>query len=292
VDGVSRDFAAYIAAMVSRGGPQSSEYGEITNWIACFDAAKRAGRVTAEQECHVMSSFGEAVSLDTVQGFVYQRPHGYAGDYEVIDRIYTHWLSPMEHLRAWDEYFHAQAVPHAVRNRKEFLHTLLDQLADGAQVLNLGSGPGRCMLEWFDRNPSREIHIDCVDMDSNAIGYAQSLNSRHLDRIRFSCQNVLRLRTERRYDLIWAAGLFDYFRDSTFVGVVKRLLPALDDGGRVVIGNFSVDNPTRAYMELGGWCLNHRTPEQLLELMGHAGLRAVVDAEPEGVNLFTMGTRA
>jgi SAM-dependent methyltransferase len=148
------------------------------------------------------------------------------------------------------------------------------------------------MLEWFDHNLSADARIDCIDMDPEAIEYARSLNGRHLNHVEFLCQNVLRFKTERRYELIWAAGLFDYFRDSTFVGVVKRLIPALEDAGRIVIGNFSVDNPTRAYMELGGWCLNHRTPDQLIDLMNRAGLEAVVETEPEGVNLFGVGIRA
>lgn len=139
------------------------------------------------------------------------------------------------------------------------------------------------------------MRFDCVDLDPRAIEYARVLNRSHLDTISFACQNVLRFRPERTYDLIWAAGLFDYFRDSAFVALAKRLWPAVSPGGRLVIGNFSLSNPTRAYMELGHWCLHHRSGPDLEALMTRAGLapeEVRIEAESEGVNLFAVGSRA
>lgn len=142
-----RDFASYIASMVSRGGPRADEYDDLTTRIAAFDAAKKSGLVTPFDERVVFGSFGEAVSLDTVQGLAFQRPYGYPGDFEVIDRIYTQWLSPQDNLRAWDEYFHAQAAPKAVRNRKRYFHRVLDELAVG--------GPS---ARSQPRKRTREVH--------------------------------------------------------------------------------------------------------------------------------------
>jgi hypothetical protein len=60
--------------------------------------------------------------------------------------------------------------------------------------------------------------------------------------------------------------------------------------GEIIIGNFSVSNPTRAYMEKGvAWYLFHRTPEQLRHLALKAGMQEEqieVKTEPLGVNLF------
>lgn len=289
---ISQEFAVYVHDLVVRGGPLESEYGEFTRRVREFDKAKRDGLVAKEDEQAVLDAFGDAVSVDTIQGFTAQRPHGYWGDYEVIDRIYTEWVSPHKELASWDRYFHAQAAPRAVRNRKAYFHSLLDRLSElkrNAYVLNLGSGPGRCMLEWLEANTATDVRFDCVDIDSEAIEYARFLNARHIDRITFRRRNVLRFRPEREYELIWAAGLFDYFEDRVFVAVVRRMLQALAPSGELVIGNFGAGNPTQAYMELGGWKLIHRTEDEMRGLMLASGAdpqSLQVHAEPEGVNLF------
>lgn len=151
-----------------------------------------------------------------MQGMSVVKPHGYAGDFEMIDRIYTRWLSPDDHLRRWDEYFHAQAAARAVRNRMGVFHHVLDQHVGRRQnntctVLNLGSGPGRCLAAWLNKNPDRRVQVDCVDYDADAIAYARTLNEKHLDRVAFLEENVVRLQPQNRYDLIWSSGLFDYF---------------------------------------------------------------------------------
>ena len=45
------------------------------------------------------------MSLSTIQGFVYNKPHGYAGDFEVIDRIYNYHIAEPKHLSKWDTFF-------------------------------------------------------------------------------------------------------------------------------------------------------------------------------------------
>jgi len=297
VNSASMAFAAFVRDMVGRGGPKFTEHEELTTWIRLFDSAKHQGLVTAADEMEVFAAFGDAFSLDTVQGFAFRKPYGYSGDFEMIDRIYTSWMSSRPDLIAWDQYFHAQAAPAAVRNRKAYFHRLLDELVDrltDARVLNLGSGPGRGICEWFERNPNAVIKVDCIERDQRAIEYARNLNKPYLERITFLHQDVFKTRPDHKYDLIWAAGLFDYFRDRTFVLVAKRMLASLATGGEMVIGNFSVGNPTQAYMELGRWCLNHRTEAQLRDLIMAAGVesRALrVAAETEGVNLFAHGSR-
>lgn len=89
--------------------------------------------------------------------------------------------------------------------------------------------------------------------------------------------------------MIWAAGLFDYFDDRTFVMLGRRFHKNVASRGELIIGNFSTSNPTKPYMELfGEWYLHHRTPENLRHLASlvSGSNDARVDMEPEGVNLF------
>ena len=298
MDGITAEFAAYVADLVQRGGPRDGEDSGFTSWVDRFDKAKQKGIVSETDRLEVLEAFGDAVSLDTMQGMVVQQPHGYAGDYETIDRIYASWMSPRPDLINWDRYFHAQAAPKAVRNRKAYFHGTLDELqkrSPRACVLNLGAGPGRCMLEWLDANCGTKVTFDCTDVDKAAVAYARKLTARHSQSIAFHERNVLRYRPTREYDLVWAGGLFDYFDDRMFVAVARRMLSAVARGGQLVIGNFAVGNPSRAYMELGGWVLHHRTPSDLEALMVASGAPAGsvrVGLEPEGVNLFVHVSRA
>jgi hypothetical protein len=69
-----------------------------------------------------------------------------------------------------------------------------------------------------------------------------------------------------------------------------RLLPALAQGGELVIGNFSDCNPSRTYMELlGDWYLHHRSDEDLRLLAHQAGVpgsHVRIGCERLKVNLF------
>jgi extracellular factor (EF) 3-hydroxypalmitic acid methyl ester biosynthesis protein len=94
-------------------------------------------------------------------------------------------------------------------------------------------------------------------------------------------------RSEAQFDLIWAAGLFDYFSDKVFQ-TVRRLLPAVADQGELVIGNFS-SRDRHPYMEFGGWALHYRSAQQLAALAQGCGVAPDtihIGAEPEAVNLF------
>ena len=89
--------------------------------------------------------------------------------------------------------------------------------------------------------------------------------------------------------MVWAAGIFDYFTDRVFVTLLSRLVPAIDSGGELVLGNFAATNPGRAYMELFDWVLHHRSPDDLIGLAMECGVpreRITIGSEPEGVNLF------
>ncbi len=128
-------------------------------------------------------------------------------------------------------------------------------------------------------------------MDAEAIKHAKRLNKDYLKSIEFINKNIFRFNTDNKYDLIWSAGLFDYFDDKAFILLLSRFRKWLKPGGEIIIGNFNENhNPSRVFMELfGEWYLNHRTEEQLINLAIDAGFKKEkikVEREPENVNLF------
>jgi SAM-dependent methyltransferase len=289
--GDATDDLAYVARLVANGGPDREGWETLNHWIDSVRRRRVAGEISDSDLNRIQGAFGESFSNVTMQGFAYNKPHGYAGDYEIIDRIYNYYVAPPPFSK-WDEYWQAHSAAHAVRNRKDYFHTLLDQVTahgEAVSVLKIASGPGRSMYEWMNRNPSRNVCFDCVEQDKNAIAYAARLNQAHADKVTFIQMNALKFKPEKVYDLVWAAGIFDYFADGTFVYLLSRLLTATRPGGELVIGNFSRKNPSAAYMELFEWKLHHRDAGELIHLAVEAGADPQcirIDQEPEGVNLF------
>lgn len=282
-----------IETLVAQGGPEPEQYEALTGFINRLYEQRLLpnGSVAINRFYKLL---GDAISTtETLQGLSACKPHGYPGDFEIIDKIYAEHKTPLFRLRKWDDFFHAQSAPKAVRNRKLYFSKLLDRMTavlPEMSVLNISSGPGRCMKTWMENNPDNHVNIDCIEHDPNAIAFSKSINKPYLDKISFKEKSLLKYRPQTQYHLIWASGIFDYFSDNLFKGIVERLLPAVRPGGSLVIGNFATGNPSRAYMELlGKWTLNHRSPNQLIELC--SGLvndvsRIRIEKESEGVNLF------
>lgn len=285
------DLTSHLVSLIRRSGPQEADYRLLEEKFLLLHAT---GQAKGKQfSSAIRASLGEALSPSTLQGLALGKPNGYAGCFEIIDRIYTEYRSPNQALSAWDDYFQSKEPARAVRNRKTYF---VNWLANRVRVrghqslLNLASGPGRDLSEAMAMLGDNPCEVTCVDQDERAITYATTLCQPWLGSIQFDQANALRYRPKRQFDLVWSAGLFDYLPDRLFVRLLSRMKLWVKSGGEVVIGNFSPTNPSRPYMELVmDWVLIHRTPEDLLRLAADAGFESSalrIDSEPLGVNLF------
>jgi SAM-dependent methyltransferase len=281
--------------LLDKNGPDRAEYDKLNAWIDTIIKKKRKGDITEKHLSALREIWGDAFSADTCQGLSFLKPHGYTGDYEIIDRLYTGYVCPKPHLKKWDKFYQNHEAARAVRNRRAYLkRILLTHLKrkKHMRVLNIGSGPGRDMAYFFQNaalNGSRRVRFDCLEQDEQAIEYARNVCRPYLSHIKFIKENILRNTPDGTYDLIWASGIFDYFNDRIFVRILKKLLAALKPGGECVIGNFSVDNPSKNYMEIFEWCLHHRSSSNLEALAYQCGIakeRVRIKSERTGVNLF------
>ncbi len=285
--------ASYIQSLVQKGGPDRADYPLLQSVLQNFSDPSLQENLAPEDIESLHHAFGEALSPATIQGWAFQKPLGYAGDFKIIEKIYNFERSSVPHLQKWDEFFHVQKAPQAVRNRLSFF---LDKLwntkthtPSTTEVLNVASGPGRDMFEALRVIGSTDLRIDCVDQDSHAIDFAKELCRDFLPMINFTHKNIFQFSTTNTYHLIWSAGLFDYFNDNLFKRTVRKLSTLLKPNGKMVIGNFSPENPTRGYMELCNWKLIHRSQEHLCQLAKECGFQdhqITVEEEAEGINLF------
>jgi len=232
---------------------------------------------------------------NTIPFHALSKPYGYAGDFSIIDKIYTNHISDDTKAKIWDIYFHKTAGAKAVRNRKEyFKQTIKDRLQnlDEIDLLNVASGPARDLKEAYDELENIEnLRSTCVDMDQHAIDYATDLNQGYKSQIKFINKNVFKFSTSNKYDLVWSAGLFDYFDEKAFITCLKKFRNFCKPEGEIIIGNFNSDHhPSRDFMEIfGDWQLNHRTKTELQVLALKAGFKEKqieIGHETENVNLF------
>lgn len=285
--------ATYFKTLLEKGGPEPSEYASLNIYFRDIAAMVRSGNLSVAELLQLWRDLGEAFSsVRTLQGHVVAKPYGYAGDFEMMDKIYTEWISPNPKLANWDRFFHAQEATKAVRRRKQYCVELVQRLMPSTprtetfRMLNLGCGPAREVYDLCTLKSARSVFFDCVDHDRKAIDYARELN-RHFPQVTsFVCCNILRLKTNKKYDIIWAAGLFDYLNDRIFPVALRRVIRMLRSEGRLVVANFSPDNPSRDYMECGQWFVWHRTKDRLRQLAAEAGVsgsRIAVEEDPGGV---------
>lgn len=281
--------------LIGRGGPKPHEYADLNGLIDELAAAVANSKSPEAETAVLRGAFGDDFLLATLHGHVLRRPYGYAGDFSIIDKIYSYHIAPEPDYRRWDEFFHTLSAPKAVRNRKKYFKQTLTRLVGECskpelRLLNVASGPARDVAELYAQIDPGRLATTCVEMDPNAIRHARVLTAPYASRVSFIEKNIFRFETDEKFDVIWSAGLFDYFDDKTFVAVLRRMKTWLVGGGEIIVGNFSPNNPNRNYMELfGNWFLHHRTEEQLAWLATEAGFspgNIHVGQEAEGVNLF------
>lgn len=287
------DLLSKLKTIEDNGGPRPEQYEKV---LRIFDTIAEL-RCLSEHEDEIRAfheATGSFSSLDTMHGFVIAQPHGYAGDFEIIDRIYRRHVSDHATHLAWDNFFHAGDAARAVLARKAYCVDLLliyaNSRQEGVEVLNVASGPCRDILDFksLGTNAVHRTRIHCIDADQNAIEYGRQLLADY-DEVTFSHANVLKLALSKQYNLVWSAGLFDYFSDRLFVRLIRQLWEHVLPGGELVVGNFCSRLNCVNYMEFGGWRLHYRDEDHLILLASKSNIKAdaiCVDKEENGFNLF------
>lgn len=223
----------------------------------------------------------------TMQGFCRVKPHGYAGDFEAVERICFQSASAVPSLRTWDEMFHRSSGAVAVRNRAT-VFTGLTRAYRPKSVVSIGCGPALDVATALPESGIQKLVL--LDNDPNALKRAGVNLPANASEMLLHQGNILRWRTQEKFDLIWCAGLFDYLNDRIAVFLLRRLRAALAPGGVLVVGNFAPGHSSRSYMELiGDWRLIHRAEQDMLRLAELADVdaaHATVIKEPASVNLF------
>lgn len=276
---------SFLEELVKNGGPDLQDYERFTSIV---------NSLVPEQVESFREIIKPALNANTLIGHGFVKPFGYPGDFRLIDKIYSFEINEDKRYKNWDVFFQNQPGANAVRNRKDFFIEYcknLSQKKKDAKVLILGSGPASDVYEFMTSFAGgNNISIDLIDFDQSAIDFSKEKNKQFNGQITYNKINALRFNSYKLYDLIWSAGLFDYFKDKHFTFLIRKYINCLAEEGEMVISNFSTRNPTKRLMEvLSDWYLNLRTESDLYRIASDANIDkelVSVDKEPLGINLF------
>jgi len=249
---------------------------------------------------------GHFLARGWLQNQARTKPRGYAGDYEMLARIYEQRLTDDPLGRAFDRYFQNEAAPRAVRNRMRMMADWVVCAAEEAttptQVAVVGSAFGLEVRDALLRMPEpkrRLLRFVLLDLDPAAIEFARSQLAPLLAGSQLTAEsaNLFRLSERPRLGeplqnshLIFCPGLFDYLDDAAAANMLRCLYARLAPGGRLAVFQFAPHNPTRAYMEwFGNWYLLYRDAQQFCRLVSSTEPSASavqLGSEPIGIGLF------
>ncbi|MFA6217611.1 MAG: class I SAM-dependent methyltransferase [Candidatus Omnitrophota bacterium] len=220
--------------------------------------------------------------------WAFRKPFGYAGDFKIIDEIYQNNPVSTGFVRLFDNYCMMSAIAVAVRNRKEDFKRIIDSFVSGKvdrklRIMYLASGPCRDLKEIISSAPAlyKNVIFDCYDHDDRAIEYAKHLVG-ECSNINFYNENALRIAfrkninglIDKKYDLIYSTGLFDYFNERIGIALVSNFRKLLNVGGKLAISTMSNKycNPSVHYMEWAAdWSLVYRNEDEFKRIFLVAG---------------------
>ncbi|MFT7186397.1 MAG: extracellular factor (EF) 3-hydroxypalmitic acid methyl ester biosynthesis protein [Pseudohongiellaceae bacterium] len=276
---------------VQAGGPEPEQYEALNHTLGAFNLLECRGEFDHYGPDFKEDLMGKSLTFDTMQGFAYRKPHGHAGDFELIERICGDFQTSDQGLKKWDEFWNQQAFVQAFQNSQQYFSQTMQEVELNhaqTQVLNVASGSSRSVASYLASANSSASFL-CMDNNWKALDYARLLCRNYIDQVQFQHGNVCELSTPIQFDLVWSEGLFDYLNDDAFKVNLKKLLSQTQKGGCLVIGNLSTTNPSQNYMDFLQWHVNPRSEAHLYYLASCCGVQRAkmnVVKDPSGVNLF------
>jgi hypothetical protein len=229
---------------------------------------------------------------DPMTKWSFDKSRGYSGDAGLIDLIYGH-DSTKGMVEAATElgraiYAQTYAAPTCVaaRERRDLLASLVAEAAErtrNAEILAVACGHLReaeitsaadegTIKRWvaLDQDPTSIAIVNEAQKDRDVI---QTMKGSVAGLIRRSYD----LGT---FDLIYAAGLYDYLSREVAIRLTQRIMELVKPGGEYLFANFSDITATDGYMEsFMNWPLILRSEEEMWDIINASVDRNLVDVE-------------
>jgi extracellular factor (EF) 3-hydroxypalmitic acid methyl ester biosynthesis protein len=225
------------------------------------------------------------------------KPHGYAGDYRIIEMMYD-----LEAAAGGDPtqpalvncLDHFYSTLHSVRGVWERRHRLARLLREQYErrrgtlrVLDVACGGSRYARDFLESaGPDADVRITLIDQDACAVEYVrrQALArwSGRVEAVSLPIARVGELVRDRRFDVVISSGLFDYLDQPTATGYAHLLFECLAPGGVLGITNFHREDPSAFCKDwFGDWQLVLRDESEVRSLFPEVG-QTTLDRSGDG----------
>ncbi len=247
---------------------------------------------------------------------VYNKPLGYAGDYEMMNMIQNNPAQgPNTYARILNYMFTEIPIAQSVVNRT---NTLVKYLSDGAsdsqqtgeqyKALSIGCGPAIELQRFIQSDPNAEgSDLSILDFNKETIDYAytklttavkRSGKKIQIHKKQQSIHSLLKKAAPRSnsigseegfldsaYSFIYCSGLFDYLSDRVCQRLLRLFYQLIKPGGMVFITNMHTMNEDRYAMEhISEWYLNYRDESQKKQFIPEIGEQRIY-SDATGMNL-------
>lgn len=206
----------------------------------------------------------------------FEKPRGFAGDSGLIDLIYFDqgWANLRGQSDVGRRIFWRNRnapAPRAVRERRDHCASLIDRTALrklDARVLVVACGNLREALQSAAVMNGSLGELVAFDQDAAALQAVQRSLGLRVRCIQGSVRTIVTDNLNAgQFDLIYAAGLYDYLSRPLAARLTSKLFGLLNPEGELLVANFTKDVADLGYMEsYMDWHLIYRSLDELLDL--------------------------
>lgn len=276
-----------------------------------LDAYLNQEYLIKEIKSRVRSLLGHFLYQSTVFKRGFEKPHGYPGDYQMLEIVYNNVEVSDGIGKYIDRYGLNVPYSTAIRLRKDMMRDILYDFinrstAPALKIMNLASGACRDIREMLERPITYQGKVDiiCIDQDDRAINYSHetlsALDSGNVD-IHLVKGNILKLdaldvRQENGFDMIYSIGIADYLQERMLRKIFHDSYEMLKPGGKLVVAYKDKDRHKPVALNwYGDWYFVPRNEEELIGLIhdavGKENVSIEIERENSGVIFFAVITK-
>ncbi len=235
-------------------------------------------------------SLRELLHQDPFTRRAFDKPRGYAGDAVMMDYIYglgeagqaAREATPLG--RAIFRYMDTRPSAKAVRYRRRLLAGLIDRVArrGSAGVLAIAAGHLReAQLSSALQSGSLREFVALDEDEASLSVVARDYARLGVRPVAGSVRGILSGKLDPgQYDLVYAAGLFDYLSAPVAAAFTRCMFAMVRPGGLMLIPNFLTGIRDVGYMEsFMDWHLTYRTDADMWALASSLPKDAVADSQ-------------
>lgn len=137
----------------------------------------------------------------------------------------------------WDNFWRLNIRPIYALGNWFYWQFIYNKLFDnvnktGLSVLELGGGAGTVSLKMAKKY---DAEVTIVDFSEECRKLAISYFSKNGKKLDFRCEDMLKFKTNKKFDLVHSEGVVEHFSGSNRVKVVKKHLELLKGDGKAII---------------------------------------------------------